>query len=641
MANASTKRIRPVQAWIALALIALLFVAVNLIVGNGVSSARLDLTEDRLYTLAPATRATLKEIEEPITLRLFYSERLGREAPAYATYSQRVRNLLQEYANLSNGKIKLEIFDPEPFSRIEDRAVSYGLQGVPLDQSGEMVYFGLVGTNLTDDEQTIAFFQPERERFLEYDLTRIVQNLAKPERKLIGMISGLPLEGRFGPGGQASPPWTILQQMRQIFSVRTMGNDVARIDSDVDTLFVVHPRALPDTALYAIDQFMMRGGRALFFVDPFSEADAAIPDPRGMPKIDTSSSLAKLFDAWGVSVTTDQMVGDRVAARRVNVGGGGQVMPVDYVLWLNLQARNLNHDDPVTGDLQQLSFATAGAVSLKDGASLAMTPLVSSSPLAQMIPVARIRPRPDPMRLLRDYKPGDQQRVLAARFTGPLTSAFPEGAPKPAEGQRPTGEEPAAPLARSEKDAAFVVVADTDLLDDRFWVQVQDFFGQQVATPFAGNGDFVMNALESLSGDSRLLDLRGRGIVARPFTTIDDIRREADQRYRAQEQTLKDNLQESLAKLEELRSKDAPGGGAILTAEQRSQIAAIQQTILDTRQQLREVQRSLRQDIDRLESRLLFLNIGLVPLLVAALAILIGLYRMARRRRKTAAAQGA
>ncbi|MBU2090218.1 MAG: Gldg family protein [Alphaproteobacteria bacterium] len=633
-------RIRTAHAWAALALIAILFVAVNVITSTAFTSARLDLTEDRLYTLSPATLATLEEIEEPITLRYFFSERLGREVASYATYGQRVRNLLQEYANLSDGKIRLEMFDPEPFSLIEDRAVSYGLQGVPLDQSGEMVYFGLAGSNMTDDEQTIPFFQPARERFLEYDLTRIVGALAKPQRKIIGMISSLPLEGRFMPGGQAAPPWTILQQMRQVFSVRTLGNSVATIAPDIDALFVVHPKDLPASTLYAIDQYVLAGGRAMFFVDPNSEADAMIPDPRGAPKMDTSSSLARLFDAWGVKFDTSKVVGDRLAARRVNAGSsaGGAMIPVDYVLWLNLQRGNLNQDDPVTGDLQQLSLATAGAVALVEGSGLSMTPLVSSSPLAEMIDINRVRPRADPIRLLREYKPGDTQRVLAARFAGPLTTAFPEGRPAPAEGQPATPENPPAHRSASERDAAFIVVADTDMLEDRFWVQVQDFFGQPVPTPFANNGDFVMNALESLAGDARLLDLRGRGIIARPFSVIDDIRREADQRYRAEEQALQERLQESLAKLEELRSTDSTGsGGAILSVAQRGEIASIQQTILDTRQELRGVQRSLRQDIDSLQSRLLFLNIGLVPLIVVALAIVIGIYRLSRRRRRTAA----
>ena len=551
--------VRPSYAWLSLALVALLFVAVNVYSSVSFTSARLDLTEDRIYTLSPGTRDTLAKVQEPITLRFFFSERLGRELPAYAAYGQRVRNLLQEYANLSNGKIRLEIFDPEPFSTVEDRAVSYGLQGVPIDQSGEQVYFGLVGTNMTDDEQVVPFFQPERERFLEYDLTRIVNNLANPERKVVGMLSGLPLEGRFMPGGQVAPPWTILQQMRQVFLVRTIGAAIDRIEPDVDVLFVVHPKNLPEKTLYAIDQFMMAGGRAIFFVDPYSEADATIPDPSGQPK--------------------------------------------------------------------QISMASAGAVSLKEGASLSMTPLISTSAEAQMIAVDKLRPRPDPQRLLREYQPGNEAKVLAARFQGALDSAFPDGRPT-VEGETETPKDLPEHRARSDGEAIFAVIADTDLLDDRFWVRVQDFFGQQVMAPFANNGDFVMNLLESLSGSSALVDLRGRGMIARPFTVIEEMRREADQRFRAQEEALQERLQESLTRLEELRSKEAPGGGAILTNAQRAEIAKIQEDILQARRELRTVQRSLREDIDTLQTRLLFLNIGLVPLLVVLAAIFVG-----RRRR--------
>ncbi|EKE70174.1 GldG family protein [Oceanibaculum indicum] len=628
--------VRPSYAWLSLALVALLFVAVNVYSSVTFTSARLDLTEDRLYTLSSGTRETLSKIEEPITLRFFFSERLGRELPAYAAYGQRVRNLLQEYANLAGGKIQLEIFDPEPFSTVEDRAVSFGLQGVPIDQSGEQVYFGLVGTNLTDDEQVIPFFQPERERFLEYDLTRIVNNLANPERKVVGMIAGLPLEGRFMPGGQVAPPWTILQQMRQVFQVRTIGTAIDRVAPDVDVLFVVHPKNLPEKTLYAIDQFMMAGGRAIFFVDPYSEADATIPDPSGQPKLDTASALPALFDKWGVTVSQGEVVGDRRAARRVNAGAGSQVVPVDFVVWLNLQRGNINQDLPVTGELQRLSMASAGAVGLAEGAGLTMTPLITTSPESMMIPVDRLRPRPDPQGLLREYKPGGEAKVLAARFQGRLATAFPDGRPVP-EGETPgdAGAPKELPEFRTESqgEAMFAVIADTDLLDDRFWVQVQDFFGQQVVTPFANNGDFVMNLLESLSGSSALVDLRGRGMIARPFTVIEEMRREADQRFRAQEEALQERLQASLARLEELRSKDAPGGGAILTNAQRAEIAKIQEDILEARRELRTVQRSLREDIDALQTRLLFLNIGLVPLLVVLAAILVGLARAARRRR--------
>lgn len=623
---------RPSYGWLSLALVALLFVAVNVYSSVSFTSARLDLTEDRLYTLSPGTRETLSKIEEPITLRLFFSERLGRELPAYAAYGQRVRNLLQEYANLADGMIRLEIYDPEPFSTVEDRAVSFGLQGVPIDQSGEQVYFGLAGTNLTDDEQVVAFFQPERERFLEYDLTRIVNNLANPERKVVGMISGLPLEGRFMPGGQVAPPWTILQQMRQVFLVRTIGTATDRIAPDVDVLFVVHPKNLPEKTLYAIDQFMMAGGRAVFFVDPYSEADASIPDPSGMPKLETASALPRLFDAWGIEFSAEQVVGDRRAARRVNAGTGNQVVPVDFVVWLNLQRQNLNQDLPVTGELQQLFLASAGALGLKDGAGLSMVPLITTSAEAQMIAVDSLRPRPDPMRLLRDYQPGGEPKVLAARFQGPLDSAFPEGRPA-VEGETEAPKDLPEHRVRSQGEAMFAIVADTDLLDDRFWVRVQDFFGQQVAAPFANNGDFVMNLLESLSGSSALVDLRGRGMIARPFTVMEEMRREADRRFRAQEEALQERLQESLARLEELRSKDAPGGGAILTNAQRAEIAKIQEDILDARRELRAVQRSLREDIDALQTRLLFLNIGLVPLLVVLAAILVGLARATRRRR--------
>src|SRR5258708_4155013 len=247
-----------------------LFVTINVLVNPPLRSARLDLTETRLYTLSEGTKKILGKIDEPVTIRLYFSPRLGREIPLYSNYHARVRDLLDEYASLSAGKLKTEYYDPTPFSDVEDRAVAYRLQGVPLEAGGEQVYFGLAGTNSTDDEEIIAFFQPERERFLEYDLTKLVYNLANPKRRQVGLLSALPIAGAAMPRipGQMPAPWVVVDQIRQNFPLRQFGSDTANIPADLDLMMVVHPKELSEDGQYALDQFVLRGGRALIFVDP-------------------------------------------------------------------------------------------------------------------------------------------------------------------------------------------------------------------------------------------------------------------------------------------------------------------------------------------------------------------------------------
>ena len=345
---------------------------------------RVDLTEQRLYTLSGGTKKILAELKEPITLRLFYSRRLGSTVPVYGTYADRVREMLEQYAALSHGKIRVEFLDPEPFSDTEDRAMAYGLQGVPVDQSGEQVYFGLAGTNLLDDERIIAFFQPEREPFLEYDLTRLVYELSNPARPVIGVMSSLPLEGdprlmmmARGAGG-AGRPWMSVLQLRQTNQVKTVPTDAQVIDPDIQVLLVAQAQNLSDATLYAIDQFVMRGGRLMAMVDPYSEAEAASRGPGGMPPQNVSSDLARLFDAWGIVFDPKKVVGDLSGAWRVRASPSDRVQAADYVAWFNIRD-GISHTDPATADLRQVTVASPGFIGKKDGAGIEFAPLLTSS----------------------------------------------------------------------------------------------------------------------------------------------------------------------------------------------------------------------------------------------------------------------
>jgi ABC-type uncharacterized transport system involved in gliding motility auxiliary subunit len=612
-------------------------VGINLFADTRLARVRADLTAQRLYTLSDGTLQILQNLRDPITLRLFYSRRLGTAIPVYGAYADRVREMLAEYVAASNGRIRLEVFDPEPFSETEDRAVAFGLQGVPVDQSGEQIYFGLAGSNLLDDERTIPFFQPERERFLEYDLTRIVFELSNPRRPIVGLLSPLPISGdprmmmmMRQRGAQGGQPWIISSQLRQFFTLRDVPTDALLIDPDIQVLILAHPQGLNDATLYAVDQFVMRGGRLMVLVDPHSEAQAGAPSPTGQPPASTSSNPARLFEAWGIAFDPDQVVLDLQGAIRVRASPQDRVQAVDYVAWFN-NRNGLSRADVATADLQQVTFASAGFVARRDGAAVEFTPIIESSDQSMAAPAERVRNDPNPSRILAEFRADGQRRVLAARVRGTLRSAFTE-APAPPEGVNRPANFPAH-IAQVER-ANLVVIADTDILEDRFWVRVQDFFGQQAVTPFSDNGALIGNLTDTLAGGDSLIGLRSRGESLRPFERVDAMRRAAEARFRATERELQTKLETAERRLRELRT--GQGGAdaarsAVITAEQRATIDQLRREIVDTRRQLRDVQLELRRDIESLSTSLRLANVVAVPALLALFAIVLGIARARRR----------
>jgi len=619
-------RARRLTVSLALLLAAILAVGVNLLADRLFARARIDLTEQRLYTLSPGTAQILWGLTDTVTLRLYYSRRLGAAVPAYGAYADRVRAMLAEYAALAGGRLRVEVIDPEPFSEAEDRAISLGLQPVPIDQQGEQVFFGLAGFNLLDDERVIPFLQPERERFLEFDLTRLVFELSNPRRPVLAVLSSLPLDGdprammmRMG-GGQ---PFAAMLQLRQFFTVRTMESDAAAVPEDAQVLLVAHPPELPPATLYAIDQFVMRGGRLMVLVDPHSEG--AAQRQAGSGRGTTDSRFDMLLTAWGIETPRDRVILDQRGAWRVRASPTDRVQAVDYLAWFNLQGESLNRTETATAELHQVTVASAGEVRLGSGSGLEMVRLLASSGRSMLVEAARVRSEPNPAQVLAEFRPDGEHRAILARFRGPLRSAFPGP---------PEGATPAEPhRAQSEGPANLVVGHDADWLEDRFWVRVQDFFGQQVPTPVADNGALLANLVETLAGGDALVSLRSRGEAFRPFGYLEEIRRDAEARFRQTERQLQQRLEQTERRLRELRSGP---GGATVTAEQRAEIDRARAEILATRQQIRAVQLELRRDIERVETTVRVLNVVAVPAALTLLAIGLALFR-ARRR---AAARG-
>lgn len=620
-----------------------LFLAVNILSNTGLTSARLDLTDGGLYTLSEGTRNILGKLEEPITLRLYLSEKLVTQLPGINTYALRVKELLDEYQRAAGGKLKVQVIDPEPFSEAEDQAVGFGLQGVPLDTSNTTFYFGLAGSNSTDDEEVVSFFQPNREAFLEYDLTKLVYRLANPKQNVVGVLSTLPITGGGGipflqQGG--SEPWMVIEQLRQTFEVRKLETDIEAIPEDVSVLMVVHPRGFSDATLYAIDQYVLGGGRAIVFADPYAEAFEPPRDPQnplaGM-NAPRNSEFDKLFDVWGVELTQGKVVGDVTISKRVQARSGQRMVVVNYPVWMDLKEAHFDRNDITTGNLGDITVATAGILKAKDGAQTQFTPLIQSGDQAMQIDTSKLGLFADPEQLVRDFKPEGKRFTLAARITGTVETAFPDGKPasedKDEESEADKEEKPAEHLAESKETVNLIVVADADLLEDQFWVQVQNFFGQRIAIPTANNATFVSNALDSLSGSNDLISVRSRGSSSRPFTKVEELRREAEQRFREKEQALQARLKETEQKIRDLQNRKPEGGSSLmLTVEQQNELDRFRDEMVKTRKELRSVQHELRKDIERLEGGMKFVNIGLMPLIIGVFGIGFTTYAARRRR---------
>ena len=656
MAAMERSRQRGLFARLALVLLAILFLAGVTLTDRLLRHARLDLTEEGAFTLAEDSKRVASSIDEPIVLRFYFSSRIAREIPQVGVYARHVRDLLEEFAAISDGKIELQVFDPEPFTDAEDRADAFGLQGLPVDRTGERVFFGLAGTNSTDDVELIPFFDEARERDLEYDIARIVHSLANPERPAVGLITGLPIAG--SPMSQSgrgqNDAWTIYNLLLAAVDVRQIISTATSVPEGIDVVVLVHPKHLTDETLYALDQFVLRGGKLLVFVDPHSEGEAQnVRDPRrGRPPAGFASNLGRLFEAWGIEMPAGELAGDSSLARRVQVPDRSQtrLMAVDYPLWLGIDRRGISRADSISADLSLLNIASPGHFRLLDSAGASVTPLVTTSKDGGTVPVSLLQGPVDPLAVLHAFKPAEEPLVLAARLSGEVESAFPDGPPEPkakddgeqaAEGEEPEVDEEAraawealkaAHLARSAAPMDVIAVADVDMLADPMWMVASALDGGRTGKAVADNAAFFLNAVENMTGRDDLVSLRSRGSFQRPFTLVDDIRREAESKHRAKEKELLDRLEEALQRLNRLERDPSSEEQVVMTTAQTSSLKTLRADVIRLRRELRDVQHRLRRDVEALTSRLELVNIALVPALVAIFAVVVAYARRARRR---------
>lgn len=610
MASAHKKRF---FSYSAIAVMVVVFIALNILGNALLNTSRIDLTEGKLYTLSEGTKGIITSLKEPVTLRFFYSEEQANGYPVIQSYGARLKGLLSQYQTLSSGKVKVEFINPKVFSEEEDLAVSLGIADLTVDNVGNKLYFGMSASNTTDERVVIPFFDPDKAPFIEYELTRIIHDLSNPKKPKIGLMTWLPLQGGGGTMFDVQGQWVIFQQMKESFDVDVLDKDATTIPDDVDVLMVVHPdEKLQDDTLYAIDQFILRGGRALLFTDPYTRMDG-IMHP--------ASNLEKLYTAWGIEMPMKESVADPEAAIRVQNEERGSVLEsVSNPVWLALQKGNFNSAEMVSANLEMMRFIVSGHFVPKkpaDGqkpSEITLTPLVLSGASAAAVDSHNLMFNFDPAQFMREAKPLQNRAVMAARLSGKAHTAFPDR----------SGEKH---LAQSEKHINVVVVGDVDMLRDGFWVNKQNVMGKEVLIPTANNGSFVLNALDYLSGGGDLIGLRSRMTADRPFEKVEAMRLQAESKFRKQEDELKMRLSDLERRLTQLQSGDEvktdESGDMLLSPQQEEELNRFRDEMISTRKELRTVQRSLREEIEKLEQELKLVNIGLMPVLVLLLALFV------------------
>ena len=625
MTTQRTKLSRSTLGWGAVAALAVVLISLIVIFDYSLEGWQIDLTQNHLYTLSSGTRRILAGIREPIDLDFFYSSRAAQNLPQLRAYADHVKNFLKEIADDADGKIRLHIIDPQPYSVAEDRAAALGVTGMPLNAAGSKFYFGLAGTNSTNGQQAIPFFDPSKQRFLEYDIAKLIYRLAHPKKPVVEWYSSLPMTGGYNAQtGQFRQPWLIYRQAEQLYDLRTLSPEAKSIPMDTRVLVLVDPDNLSKATRFAIDQYALRGGHILAFLNPASASTGP-----GGPSMSPGSHLPKLLTAWGVRFNPNEIVADRSLALSVSGPDGA---PTENPTFIGLGRRDMSQHDVITAGLSNVNVATTGYLSPIKGSKIKLEPLMWTSTDAESMPAQRASMM-QPVSLLEGFAPTGKRYVLAARVTGMVKTAFPDGPPKGV--TLPAGQ---TDLKASVKPLNLVVFAGSNMLADYMWVRQLNLFGQPLAQAWASNGDLVLNALDNLSGSSDLISIRGKAGFTRPFTRVAALRRVAEARYRAQQLQLQQQLRQTEQQLTLLQSKRNNKSTLILTPAQQQEIRHFETERLTIRKRLRAVQAGLVRSINRLGTELKAINIIIMPGVFALAALLAAAWR--RRRHSAAGTSG-
>jgi gliding motility-associatede transport system auxiliary component len=601
----------------AVGLVALLLVlvAVNFLVSR--VPARVDLTDGDLYTLSPGTRKILRGLQSPVKVKLYVSQ--GESVPVQLRgFAQRVEDTVREFKQAAGSNLVVERYNPKPDSEEEDAAQLDGIEPQQL-YTGEQFYLGIAVSQL-DRKQAIPTVSPQRERLLEYDLIRAIARVGNPERPKIGLMAGLPVLGeKFNPfTRQSSEPWVLANELKREFEVKEVPISAKEIDKDINVLLLIHPRDAQPQTEYALDQFVLRGGKLIAFVDPYAYFDQN-PTMPGVPPEPSSSTLPTLFKAWGLTMDPGKVVSDVVFGS----GGGQRYTPT--VLSLNRTA--FSRDDIVTGQIETLLYAFGGAFDVKPQEGLRVTELLKSSPNSMLVDNMNATKSGD--EATKAFKPSGKSMPLALRLTGRFKTAFPEGLK---ENDKPVPNTPA--LRESGADNSIILVADVDLLADGAAVDVQEVFGRRIVVPSNGNLAFALGMVEQFAAGDELISLRSRTGAFRPLTVVRELEAEAQKQYFGKIQALEEEVQKTTAKLQELQKSQGPAGksGQLLSPEQQAELERFRKTVAEARLQLKEVRKNLRQDAESLVFWTKVANIVLMPLLIALVGLLVAF--VGGRRRK-------
>ena len=608
--------------------LAVILVAANFLLGA--FNARVDLTEGNVYTLSPGTRAILSKLEAPVKIRLYYSQGGNAVPVGLKTFAKRVEDLLAEYRAASGGKVMVEKFNPEPDSDAEDSANLDGIDG-QMTNTGEKFYLGL-SVSFLDQKAAIPVLAPDRERLLEYDITRAISQVSTLKKPVVGLMSALPVLGRpLNPVLKQQPtePWVLASELKRVFDVREVKMETEKIDDDIKVLLVIHPRNLSETTEYAIDQFVLRGGKLIAFVDPYAYFDQQpdLQNPFGGQQAG-QSMFYNLFKAWGIDMNMGKVVADLTYAS----GEGPRLLPT----LLSLNQHALNQDDVVTSQVGTLLVPFGGAFSGKPAEGLTQTVLAHTSKNSMLVDliIATLSGEPS----TRGFEPSGHEQPIAIRLTGKFKTAFPEGKPKPfmPRDEKKVEKKEAAPAApqlkESTEENSVVLVSDVDMLTDNAAVEVQDVFGQRLVVPRNGNLNLALSLGEHLSGDQNLISLRSRAAFTRPLTVIRDMEARAQQTYLGKIKELEDSLNKTQEKLQELQKGRGGAQATILTPEQQAEIENFRKAAAETRRDLKEVRKNLRVETDTLQFWTKVVNIGLVPLLIAIAGLVLALVQRRRIR---------
>jgi ABC-type uncharacterized transport system involved in gliding motility auxiliary subunit len=612
----------------------LILVAVNVIIGG--LRQRADLTKEKAYTLSAGTRAILARLDTPVKIR-FYCSQTASSSPETVflkSYARKVEDLLTEYKQAGNGRILLEKYDPQPDSDAEDSARLDGVEGLPL-QNGEKFYLGLA-VSLLDSKQAVPFLQPTRERLLEYDLSRAITRVVTPDKPVVGVMSALPVFGmqsnpmmmQMGQRGQ--PAWALITELQNDFTVRRVEMVADKIDPEIKVLIVIHPKDITDTTQFAIDQFVLRGGKLVAFLDANSLIDSRNQQNPMMAQMGGGgSNLDKLLKAWGVSFENAKVVADLNFQMEV---GGRNGQPSQQPTWLSITTEGIDTNDVVTSQIDNVWYFAGGVFSGTPAAGLKETVLLRSTANSQLVDGMMANLAPESA--LKGFKASGTEYALAIRLTGKFKTAFPDGKPAESKAEDKKDGEPKSEASKPDEflkegnaEAAVILVGDADMIHDSFSVQdTQTPFGN-MRRPLNGNLNFAQNAVEQLAGDNNLISVRSRATLNRPFTRVKRLEAQADERFRGKVQELEASLAETQQRLNDLQKNKDKNQRFILSPEQQAELEKFRKKESEARAVLKKTQKDLRREVDQLETRVKWWNIFAMPLAVTACGILLAVYK--------------